>query len=114
MSHRSMLSLIPEELAAKSISFTEIVLPVEEALLAISHLESAGHRIAGWEGWIRNSAGRVGHGSAPLGTIDLSDLPVSEAARICTESINTDAAAWSRKFPNTSDELFICVTVISE
>ncbi len=114
MSHRNVLSLIPEELAAKSISLSEIVLPVEEALLAISHLESAGHLIAGWEGWIRDSAGRVGHGNAPLGTKDLSYLPVSKAAKICSESIVTESATWSRKFPNTSDELFICVTVTSE
>ena len=114
MSDRNVLSLIPEELAAKSISSSEIVLPVEEALIAISFLGSAGHLIAGWEGWIRDSAGRVGHGNAPQGTANLSELPVNEAAKFCSESIITDSAAWSRKFPNTSDELFICVTVVSQ
>ena len=71
MSQLGQLALIPPHLARKSISDLEIVLPMPEALEAIDFLESKDVQILGWEGWVKSMDGRVGHGSAPQGTVSL-------------------------------------------
>lgn len=50
----SDLDLLPKQLAEKSISEQEIVLPVSEALEAIDFLESIGQVILGWGGLAQN------------------------------------------------------------
>ena len=82
-----------------------------EALAAIDLFESKGVLILGWEGWVKDKDGRVGHGSAPQGTVSLEDLSVSEAAKLCRETIPQDAARWIAENPETTDELHFCITV---
>lgn len=107
----SELPLLPGRIAEKSISPRETVLPQAEALEAIDHLEAKGIHIAGWEGWVKSADGRVGHGSAPQGTVSLDDLSVQEAAQLCRETIPESAALWAEENPGTTDELYFCITV---
>jgi len=105
------LALLPAELASHSISHREIVLPLAEALQAINILESKGILILGWEGWVKDRVGRIGHGSAPQGTGSLQSLSVEEAAAVCRQTIPQDAAQWDAENPGTTDELHFCITV---
>jgi hypothetical protein len=108
------LNLLPQEIASKTISPREIVLPRLEALLAVDYLEKMGIQIAGWEGWIRDSSGNVGHGSAPQGTESLTGLSVADAADVCRRTIPLDGDAWEAEHGDSGDALFFCITVIND
>jgi hypothetical protein len=82
-----------------------------EALAAIDLFESKSVLILGWEGWVKDKDGRVGHGSAPQGTVSLEELTISEAAKLCRETISQEAARWIAENPKTTDDLFFCITV---
>ena len=105
------LALLPERLRETSISQQEIVLPMAEALEAIDLLESQGVLILGWEGWVKDTQGRVGHGSAPQGTESLQDLSAHEAAELCRATIPADAEQWAQDNPGSTDALYFCITV---
>lgn len=107
----SVLSLLPAKVADKSISNREVVLPMREALEAIDIFETLGLHILGWEGWVKCADGRVGHGSAPQGTVSLEHLSIHEAAQLCRKSIPEDAADWEAEHQGTPDELHFCITV---
>lgn len=107
----SDFSILPTKFSLYSISDEEIVLPQAQALEAIDILKAKGVLILGWEGWVKDSVGRIGHGSAPLGTGSLQGLSVVEAAALCRETILQDAAQWAIDNPGTTDELHFCITV---
>jgi hypothetical protein len=105
------LNLLPEELASRSISPREIVLPLRDALEAIDILEKKGILILGWEGWVKGRDGRVGHVSVPQGTVSLDALSVHEAAEVCRRTMLQDTAMWEAGHKGTTDELLFCITV---
>ena len=107
----SKLDLLPKRLKDVSISQREIVLPMAEALEAIDLLESRGMQILGWEGWVKDIQGRVGHGSAPQGTGSLQELSVQEAANLCRATIPAHATQWAHDNPGSTDALHFCITV---
>ena len=112
----SGLSLLPEHLRKQSISADEIVLPMAAALDAIDVLETTGVLILGWEGWVRDMRGRVGHGSAPQGTTSLEHLSVGgrrsfaekrfgltpRSGRLNTRTPPMNCTSASLSMPNTS------------
>lgn len=107
----SELSLLPAELAARSLSEREIVLAHADAMAAIDHLASAGRRILAWEGWLRWPDGRVGHSGEHQGTVDLSGMTASEAAAFCRETIALTQAAWDRAPEVPGATLYFCITI---
>ncbi len=107
----SALDFIPPPLAALSISEKEIVLPLDEALEAVDYLERHGRLILGWEGWVKTPDGRVGHGSAPQGTVSLEDYSPAEAANICRATMPEEAKTWAEENPTTKESLYFCITV---
>ena len=107
------LQVLPRELALKSISRQEIVLPLDAAIAAIDYCANRQIQILGWEGWIQSSDGRVGHGNAPQGTTSLAHLTIGEAADFCRRTIIAAATAWSESFAGTTDRLHFCVTIDS-
>jgi hypothetical protein len=111
MSQIEVLNRLPEEIASKTISPREIVLPRREALLAIDLIEEMGLHITGWEGWVRDPSGRVGHGSAPQGTVSLTDLSVADAAEFCRQTIPKEGDSWEAEYSDSGDTLFFCITV---
>lgn len=108
---RTALDLLPPEIAARSISRNEIVLPLPEALKAVDIMERDGIAILGWEGWIRTEDGRVGHGDAPQGTASLEQCAVAQAAEICRRTMTEEAAEWESGNKGSSDRLYFCITV---
>ena len=106
----SQLDLLPTRLRELSISQREIVLPMTEALEAINLLESQGIQILGWEGWVKDTQGRVGHGSAPQGTGSLQELSVQDAAHLCRTTIPREAVQWAQNNPGSTDALHFCIT----
>lgn len=105
------VELLPSSLRELSISKREIVLPLLAALEAIDFFESRKVQILGWEGWIKDAQGRVGHGSAPQGTVSLEDLSVQEAIELCRKTIASEAAQWEEENQGTTDVLHFCITV---
>jgi hypothetical protein len=107
----SQLGTIPRALAAQSISRREIVLPLAAALECIDFCECHRIPIYGWEGWVLTADGRVGHGSAPQGTVCLSRSPLEEAAAFCRRTMVSDAEVWQHDNPETTDTLHFCITI---
>jgi hypothetical protein len=108
----SQLDLLPARLREQSLSKREIVLPVGAALEALDLLEAQGVYIFGWEGWVKDEAGRHGHGTAPQGwSTDVNRHSVREAAELCRSTIPRDAEQWAKDYPGTTDQLHICITV---
>lgn len=107
----NVFSLLPTQFRERSISERELVLPVPDALKAIDLLEAKGAFILGWEGWVKDSKNRVGHGSAPQGTGSLENLSAAEAADTCRKTIPIEAERWSKEHPSTDEKLHICITV---
>ncbi|MFL1456388.1 hypothetical protein ACJO5Y_18255 [Marinobacter sp. GN3S48] len=107
----SALDFLPPHLAALSISEREIVLSLDAALEAVDYLECHGRQILGWEGWVKTPDGRVGHGSAPQGTVSLEELSIAEAAAVCRATMPEDANSWAAENPTSPESLFFCITV---
>ena len=103
------LELLPRELALRSASPVEVVLPYRDALDAIRSLHSQGRGVAGWEGWIRTPDGRVGHGDAPGGAT-LSAMGMDESARACSEQIQAAQSSWRGSSLHPDAELLFCIT----
>lgn len=110
MSDKATASL-PESISKHSISKNEIVLPLRQALLAIDHFESLGILVLGWEGWVRDSAGRIGHGNAPQGTVSLENCSVNDAAELCRKTILIDSELWHKQNVASTDTLYFCLTI---
>ncbi|HDR9517562.1 TPA: hypothetical protein QDC20_004511 [Burkholderia aenigmatica] len=107
----SQLGAMPPALAAQSISRREIVLPLAAALECIDFCVLHRIPIYGWEGWVLTIDGRVGHGSAPQGTVCLADWPLEEAAAFCRRTMVSDAEVWQNENPETTDKLHFCMTI---
>jgi len=110
MSEKANASL-PENISKHSISKNEIVLPLSQALLAIDHFESCGVLVLGWEGWVKDIEGRIGHASAPQGTTSLENYSVNEAAEFCRKTMLKDSELWHKQNSGSTDALYFCVTI---
>jgi hypothetical protein len=105
----SDLALLPPDLAVRSLSADEIVLPPADVAPALAAVRARGHRVLGWEGWLRHPDGRVGHSARHQGTVDLSALPPDAAAAVCAETA-ARAAAEAAAEPEAG-ELYVCLAV---
>lgn len=107
----SSLRHLPQDLASLSLSKDEIVLPLAEAIRAIDVLTANGISILGWEGWLKYSDGRVGHGNAPQGTASLDGCPLARAATLCKETISQSAGEWEAENNGSENALYFSITV---
>ena len=107
----SDLRFLPPDLAARSLSADEIVLPYAEAVRAIDHLARTHVRILGWEGWVQDHQGHVGHPPGVQGTAAMDTLSPSEAAAVCRGTIEARYRAWRRAHPDRAEALHFCITV---
>ena len=106
----SALALLPADLAARSISQREIVLPLSAAERAIEHLSASGHRLEGWEGWVSfPDGGRTTSLRLPGSFV----LPMdgARAAAVTLESIRKAQAVWDRSPEYPGASLYFCLTV---
>lgn len=91
----SDLTLLPPELAARSLSTRDIILARADAEAAVAHLAANGRRIESWEGWVRTASGSATRSFVHTGTFALP-LDVEGAARQVLEGIAAADARWSR------------------
>lgn len=106
----SDLSLLPADLAARSISTREIVLLLPDAERAIEHLTSSGHRLEAWEGWVGfPDGGRTKSLRHPGSFVLPNDR--ERAASVTVESIRKTQATWDREPEYPGATLYFCLTV---
>jgi len=105
------LEILPRELALQSASPTEVVLPYLLAIDALEVYARARRRVLGWEGWIRNPDGSVGHGDSVRGSRDLSTLDAQQAMTTCRRTIDDAHSAWNSSATDPGTELLFCITI---
>ena len=107
------LSLLPNDIAEKSLSKKEIVLPIDEAERAVEHLVSTGHRLESWEGWVQfNDGGRTKSLRHP-GAFVLPSDP-ARAASVTLEGMRKAQEIWNRAPEYPGAKLFYCIMVVIE
>jgi hypothetical protein len=106
----SDISLLPTDLAQRSLSNREIVLCLPDAERAIEHLGKTGRRLEAWEGWVKFADGSRTHSLRHPGSFVLpTDGP--RAAAVTLENIRKAQTTWDRapEYPGAS--LYFCLTV---
>src|SRR5688500_19949899 len=105
----SNLAVLPDELAARSLSKQDVVMRHDDALAALDHLGRAGLRIESWEGWVRLADGtrtkslmHQGSFALPLaasGSITTARERISQAQQRWDGSPEYPAAALHFRLP---------------
>lgn len=116
-----MISLLPEDLRARSQSDQEIVLALDDALAAADLLEKLGWACEGWQGWVRDrDGGHFEHSGFP-GQPGLAQEPGqgrSEHVRAswerARETIRADQARWDSGWTWPGEKLFFHLRVAAE
>ena len=104
------LSLLPSDIAEKSLSKKEIVLPFAEAERAVEHLVKAGQRLESWEGWVQfNDGGRTKSLRHP-GAFVLPPDP-ARAGEVTREGMRKAQEIWDRAPEYPGAHLFFCIMV---
>jgi hypothetical protein len=97
------------ELQALSASRDELVLPLDLALEAVTLLATGGYALLGWEGWLRDATGRVGH-SEHQGFAPPDDMPPAQAADEMRRTIEAAAAEFAARPERRDAALLFCIT----
>lgn len=103
-------SLLPADLASRSISGGEIVLSLPDAERAIEHLNKSGRRLEAWEGWVKFGDGSRTHSLRHPGSFVLPSDP-ARAAEVTLESIRKAQSVWDRAPEYPDALLYFCLTV---
>ena len=106
----SDLSLLPGDLAARSISTREIVLQLPDAERAIDHLSRSGRRLESWEGWVRFADGGRTKSLRHPGSFVLP-TDGERAASVALENIRKTQRVWDRDPEYPGATLYFCLTV---
>ena len=106
----SDLSLLPQDLASRSISTREIVLTLADAERAIEHLSKSGRRLEAWEGWVRFSDGGRTKSLRHPGSFVLPN-DGARAAALVLENIRKTQKAWERAPEYPGAAIYFCLTV---
>jgi hypothetical protein len=104
------IALLPPDLAARSLSNSEIVLSLPDAERAIEHLGKTGRRLEAWEGWVKFADGTRTHSLRHPGSFVLP-ADGARAAAVTLENIRKAQAIWDRapEYPGAS--LYFYLTV---
>jgi hypothetical protein len=103
-------SLLPSDLASRSLSVREIVLSLSDAERAIEHLGKAGRRLEAWEGWVKFADGSRTHSLRHPGSFVLP-ADGARAAAVTLESIRKAQSVWDRTPEYPGAALYFCLTV---
>ena len=106
----SDISLLPPDLASRSLSAREIVLALRDAERAIEHLGKNGRRLEAWEGWVKFPDGSRTHSLRHPGSFVLPADGV-RAATVTLESIRKAQTVWDRAPEYPGATLYFCLTV---
>jgi hypothetical protein len=106
----SGLSLLPNDIAEKSLSKKEIVLPISEAERAVEHLVSSGQQLESWEGWVQFSdGGRTKSLRHPGAFVLPRDR--ERAGKVTLEGMRKAQEVWNRAPEYPGARLFFCIMV---
>lgn len=87
--------LLPPSLADRSLSRSEIILPLDDAVRAVEHLARGGRTVVRWEGWVRLPDGGRTRSLAHPGPFALP-MDADAAATEATEAMRKTQAHWDR------------------
>jgi hypothetical protein len=104
------LPLLPPDLAERSISAREIVLPMPEIERAIEHLRKSGRRLEAWEGWVKFADGSRTRSLRHPGSFVLPP-DGARAAAVALEHIRKAQETWDRAPEYPGAALYFCLTV---
>ncbi|HEY0970379.1 MAG TPA: hypothetical protein VGE02_05330 [Gemmatimonadales bacterium] len=104
----SDLSLLPAELAARSLSRESIILPPEDVPAALEHLAAVGRRVTAWEGWVTLPGGGRTRSLAHPGTFVLP-LDGAQAAAIVREQVTHTVETWARRAEYPGASLYVAL-----
>jgi len=106
----SDLSLLPQDLASRSLSTRDIVLLFDDAERAIEHLTRSGRRLEAWEGWVRfTDGGRTKSLRHPGSFVLPTDG--ARAAAVTLDNIRKAQSVWDRSPEYPGAQLYFCLTV---
>ena len=107
----SNLAVLPDELAARSLSKQDVVMRHDDALAALDHLGRAGLRIESWEGWVRLADGTRTKSLMHQGSFA---LPLDAAASVTTarEMITQAQQRWDRAPEYPGGALYFKLTIV--
>lgn len=107
----SNLAVLPDDLAARSLSKHDVVMRRDDALAALDHLGRAGLRIESWEGWVRLADGTRTKSLMHQGSFA---LPLDAAASITSarEMISQAQRRWDRTPEYQGAELYFKLTIV--
>ena len=106
----SDISLLPPDLASRSISTREIVLSLVDAERAIENLGKAGRLLEEWEGWVKFPDGSRTHSLRHPGSFVLP-TDGTRAATVTRENIRKAQEVWDRAPEYPGAALYFCLTV---
>jgi hypothetical protein len=104
------ISLLPPDLAERSLSAREIVLGLPDAERAIEHIGKSGRRLESWEGWVKFTDGSRTHSLRHPGSFVLPN-DAERAAAVTLESIRKAQSVWDRAPEYPGAALYFCLTV---
>jgi hypothetical protein len=104
---RTPVEFLPHEIAKRSISRDQIMLPYREALSALATLDKDGHTILSCDPWVITREGQL---TAAGADEPLSGLPRARALSAARESMTRAQQAWERS-KHQGDELVFRIRV---
>jgi hypothetical protein len=107
----SNLAVLPDELAARSLSKQDVVMRHDDALTALDHLGRAGMRIESWEGWVRLADGTRTKSLMHQGSFALP-LDASASIKTARDMIAEAQRRWDRSPEYPSGELYFKLTIV--
>jgi hypothetical protein len=106
------LAALPPELAKQSISHATIMVPLDAALAAITHLTQHGRRLENWEGWVKLRDGTRAKSLMHGGSFALSRDP-ERAAATATTAMQKAQVFWERNPEFPGAELYFSLTFVT-
>lgn len=104
------ITLLPDDIAQRSLSNREIVLTLADAERAIEHLGKAGRRLESWEGWVKFADGSRTHSLRHPGSFVLP-TDGARAAAVTLENIRKAQSVWDRAPEYPGAQLYFCLMV---
>lgn len=102
------LAALPDDLRQQSLSQTQIILPFDAAVRALSELTARGFRVTRWEGWVRMRDGGRARSLAHGGSFALPRDP-ARAAETTTQALSRARERWQRDPEYPGAELFFAL-----
>ncbi len=107
----SHLALLPQDLAARSLSRQDLVLRHDDTLAALEHIGRAGLRVESWEGWVRLPDGMRTKSLVHQGSFALP-LDPSASVTATREMIADAQRRWDRTPEYPGADLYFKLTIV--